>query len=169
VAELFSPTEKWYSAQMERRTADSKARDDAVFSHHNLAFDNDDDVDGNKNMELKRLKYKNEAAATSNGEISEEKITPPPPYQDLDGNKCSTSRDAHKTAQMEEIESLPEALEVQLEAAEIHPPKPVETIDVQVIEAVEEEVPSEELLEAVEAFVGLAPKEDQEIQSWHVH
>lgn len=120
-------------------------------------------------MELKRLKYKNEAAATSNGEISEEKITPPPPYQDLDGNKCSTSQDAHKTAQMEEIESLPEALEVQLEAAEIHPPKPVETIDVQVIEAVEEEVPSEELLEAVEAFVGLAPKEDQEIQSWHVH
>ena len=34
--ELFKPTEKWYTSQMERRDAELKAIQDAKYVHHNL-------------------------------------------------------------------------------------------------------------------------------------
>ncbi len=46
---MFRPAEKWYQAQMDRRTAEAEAAKDAKFAHHNLAFEisKEDTNDGN--------------------------------------------------------------------------------------------------------------------------
>ena len=115
--ELFKPTEKWYSAQMDRRTAEIKAVQDAKYVHHNLGFE--EDMKGQANLERER--YQNE---------------PPPAYDEI------TVDDTLRKAQMEEIESLPEAEEIiVLPETKRPPPKiNVENIELKVSEGNQEPI-----------------------------
>ena len=54
--EIFSPTEKWYSAQMDRRQGEIQAAEDAKYYHHNLGYDNEEYMQGS--MQLEKLAFK---------------------------------------------------------------------------------------------------------------
>ena len=56
--EIFSPTEKWYSAQMDRRQGEIQAAEDAKYYHHNLGYDNEEYMQGS--MQLEKLAFKND-------------------------------------------------------------------------------------------------------------
>ena len=84
--ELFNPTEKWYTAQMDRRQEEVRIREESKYYHHNLGYDYDENMQAPADLKIK-----------------------PPSYE------------AIKKADLEEIESLPEAQV--MEMTEIQPPK----------------------------------------------
>lgn len=109
--ELFSPTEKWYKTQMDRRTAEANEAIEAKFTHHNLAFDDKEDQPDNggkkEAIPLEKLAYK----------------TP-----------LEKTKSVIQTALTEEIESLSEAAE-EIDAQEAPALTPFEPIQLNVIQA----------------------------------
>merc|ERR1719148_229924 len=54
--ELFKPTEKWYTSQMERRDAELKASESAKYIHHNLGYDDDENMQIDTNIDALQFK-----------------------------------------------------------------------------------------------------------------
>ena len=88
--EIFSPTDKWYSAQMDRRQAEIQAAEDAKYYHHNLGYDNEEYMQGS--MHLEKLGFKKDEPKPPVDEIleappvMEEKPKLPPAYEVIDAD-----------------------------------------------------------------------------------
>ena len=74
--EIFTPTEKWYSAQMDRRQAELQAIEDAKFYHHNLGYDHEEYMQGS--MQLQSLAFKEPKPVEEIEPVLQEKPKPPP-------------------------------------------------------------------------------------------
>ena len=89
--EIFSPTDKWYSAQMDRRQAEIQAAEDAKYYHHNLGYDNEEYMQGS--MQLEKLGFKKDDPKPPPVDeileappVMEEKPKLPPAYEVIDAD-----------------------------------------------------------------------------------
>ena len=89
--EIFSPTDKWYSAQMDRRQAEIQAAEDAKYYHHNLGYDNEEYMQGS--MHLEKLGFKKDDPKPPPVDeileappVMEEKPKLPPAYEVIDAD-----------------------------------------------------------------------------------